>query len=107
METHDVDVKYQELDLGAVSGFKVVTGTSSVAVSGLCPRCQGDTRVTFYVQSPERPLTKSLRFGRQKAGTVVLPKEPTTIVCDCGSAHPARPSAAEDNGCGAYWTVVV
>lgn len=103
---HDVSLPYQEVEIESVSGFEVTRpNEESVVVKGRCPRCGEVTTTTFFVQSPQGSSTKAL--GDRLLAHVRRPIEhaEATVICDCGAAHPDRPDDAEDNGCGAYWTV--
>lgn len=103
---HDVQLPYQEIEMVNVTGFTVARPSDeSVVVEGVCPRCKSHTTTTFFVQSPQGSSTKALgeRLLRHLRGAEST--DEATVICDCGTVHPSRPEDAEDNGCGAYWTV--
>ncbi|MER8048051.1 hypothetical protein [Streptomyces sp. NPDC094032] len=73
-----------------------VTGTRDGAVlSGWCPRCACPFDFTYT-----RRLFRHPRPGGRSARTVDVP-----VLCVCEAPHAGRP--AEEEGCGAYWNVVL
>ncbi|MFI9389367.1 hypothetical protein ACIG53_00635 [Streptomyces bauhiniae] len=105
MTAHDLDLSYAQLDLGVrdESEFHLTSASSTVVVTGPCPRCRGTSTTEF-------PLgvvgSKGFPWRRDKAPS---PAEQSTVVsaevlyCECGFGHPELPENALFVGCGAYW----
>ncbi|BDH06719.1 hypothetical protein [Streptomyces seoulensis] len=102
---HDLDMPYAQLDLGVreESEFDLTSASSTVAVSGPCPRCHGTSRTDFplgvvgskgFPSRQDRPLSPAER-------SAVVSAE--VLYCECGFAHTGLQEGAFFVGCGAYW----
>jgi hypothetical protein len=77
-----------------LSGLKIEGTWKEAVLSGTCPRCGHG----FQFIHPWRTY-RSL-FQRRPDGLL-----PVQIACVCDEDHPGRP--ADDEGCGAYWNVLL
>lgn len=103
---HETNLAYAEVDLGAKSDFRMTRADDgSIRFTGNCPRCHGETTMSFAVVRGDRlgSAQKALRRLAQRRSEPALSK-PATMYCECGAGH-QRPTTASDAGCGAYWTV--
>ena len=77
-----------------LSGLSVEGSWKEVVLNGTCPRCAH----TFQFVHPWRGFRSPLR--QRPSGLL-----PVQVVCVCEEEHPGRP--ADDEGCGAFWIVLL
>jgi hypothetical protein len=105
---HHRSIEYieEEAELPAGTAFDINFDQArrTVTASGACPACGGHTSTEFSYgiggagtkgRHPQDPMTP----------TPAIPE--ATIYCECGHAHPGRPTNALDVGCGRFWQVDV
>ncbi|MGW4227636.1 hypothetical protein ACWEG1_29745 [Streptomyces bauhiniae] len=107
MTAHDLDLTYAQLDLGArdESEFRLTSVSSTVTVTGPCPRCHGTSRTEFplgVVGSKGMPWKRDKPLTPEKRSAVVADE---VLYCECGFGHPELPEGALFVGCGAYWRI--
>lgn len=102
---HKQDLKYEQVSFGPINDtFQVTADTTGVTVTGVCPRCDGDTSSTL-------PLgiagTKGLfPWSKDKVPSPAEQaaiKAAETFFCECGFAHTGQPENTLFEGCGAQW----
>ncbi|MFH0240950.1 hypothetical protein ACGRHY_00575 [Streptomyces sp. HK10] len=75
------------------SGLRVLSADNeSVVLSGRCPRC-GCACTYLHVRRVFRRIRREPR------------ERWVPVMCTCAADHPGRPAGEE--GCGAYWNVVL
>jgi hypothetical protein len=67
---------------------------NTLVLTGPCPRCQHQVAPPVILAVDLAPAVKNL-------GLVDLSEGETTVRCDCGQSHSARPDSK--TGCGAFW----
>jgi hypothetical protein len=100
---HHRPIKFVEVEIPADASFAVTIAADgrTLTVSGVCPACGGRT-ITDLPYGIGGYGYKGLtrRAGRRSDHLAVA-----TILCECGHAHPGRPDAQPDLGCGRFWTM--
>ncbi|MEW2319407.1 hypothetical protein [Streptomyces bauhiniae] len=107
MTAHDLDLAYAQLDLGVreESEFQLTSVSSTVVVTGPCPRCHGTSRTEFplgVVGSKGMPWKRDKPLTPERRSAVVADE---VLYCECGFGHPELPEGALFVGCGAYWRI--
>ena len=90
------EVTEPDFGASAADAFSVVSIRGGVILRGSCPRC-GDLMEFPYVER----VYRGLGGQAQQAGQLGV----VQMVCTCTAQHPRRPEGEE--GCGAYWNVVL
>jgi hypothetical protein len=95
---HLDQLKWAEEEFPLQGDFAATSGGETVVVTGICPRCKGQTSWTF----------RKGEMGAVAAEDVeTLQKLTPTIICACGHMHDERPDDSDEDGCGAFWKVAV
>jgi hypothetical protein len=93
-------VSFAEREFALQPGFTVTESEEGLAVTGMCPACNGTTTYPIPWGTPQGSKGVFHRAPRPRhAGG------PSTIFCLCGHLHRGRPTDSPDEGCGAYWKV--
>ncbi|MEU7017612.1 hypothetical protein [Streptomyces sp. NPDC046385] len=77
------------------AGLQVTDTRDGAVLSGSCPRCACPFDFTYT-----RRVFRYPRPGGRYAPAVTVP-----VLCVCETPHEGRP--ADEEGCGAYWNVVL
>lgn len=101
---HHRSTDFAEIDYPLQDGFSVITSADGrrIEVTGVCPGCGGNTTTAF-----EYGVAGYKGFPGRRKPDPSRPSGPRTVYCECGHWHPNRPAEATDNGCGAFWSVVL
>src|SRR4051812_8563568 len=84
---------YAEMFVDSATPSKTRRG---VLLSGTCPRCNDRMDYPIVTEVFQSPTD-----GSQPAAAT----NETPLLCTCKVAHPKRP--ADEEGCGAYWNIVL
>ncbi len=97
---------YGEVEMGFQEGFArgEPDPHGGVPYEGACPRCAASMRFTVARGLPGGADMVAGPLGRRSVETAARPAT-ITVYCTCGFPHERRPADADENGCGAYWTV--
>ncbi|MGA5731430.1 hypothetical protein ACPCI1_22650 [Streptomyces seoulensis] len=105
MTAHNLDLSYAQLDFGIrdESEFRLTSESSTVTVTGRCPRCHGTSATEFplgVVGSKGLPWKRDKALPPEKRSAVVADE---VLYCECGFGHDGLPEGTLFVGCGAYW----
>lgn len=81
-------------------GCEVSPTARGIRLSSKCPRCEG-----MMSYDKVEKFSKALRRGKVASEPRAESAGVVHVMCTCKRAHPGCP--ADDEGCGAYWTVEV
>ncbi len=96
--SHDTTLHWAEQGFDLQTGFTVTPDDDGLVVSGDCPRCKGST---------SWPFRKGEMGAMDQTDADAARSETATVICACGHPHEKRPDGSGEDGCGAYWKVLL
>lgn len=81
-------------------GCTAVPTSRGHLLQGRCPRC-GDPMDFLVVTEVWQNITTATASAEDTSS----PSDELPLLCTCSQLHPGRPT--DEEGCGAYWNVVV
>lgn len=81
-------------------GCTAVPTSRGHVLRGTCPRC-GDSMDFLVVTEVWQSITTATPPAESPSST----QDEVPLLCTCSAPHPGRP--ADEEGCGAFWNIVV